>query len=170
MPAIALSKVTTTTLKPLPIWAKSGPGHAPVTAQPKPKMNPPMICPFLNTLSCITTFSPCMVLIYLINPPAWQVVMYCWVFAGLSLPYEQIQEREPSEVLRPPLVWKCDYHIVWTPKYRFRILSGLVKKLVDHDIKMLCDRKNCQVIELKYSTRSYTSCLFPFHPKFPYRC
>lgn len=46
------------------------------------------------------------------------------------------------------VVWKCDYHIVWTPKYRFRILSDLVKELVDHDIKMLCEWKNCQVIEL----------------------
>ncbi len=46
------------------------------------------------------------------------------------------------------VVWKCDYHIVWRPKYRFRILSGLVKELVDDDIKMLCDWKNCEVIEL----------------------
>jgi putative transposase len=73
--------------------------------------------------------------------------MYFWLCL-LSLPYEQIQETEPSEVLRPPLVWKCDYHIVWTPKYRLGILSGLVKELVEHDIKMLCEWKNCEVIEL----------------------
>lgn len=46
------------------------------------------------------------------------------------------------------VVWKCDYHIVWTPKYRFRILTGLVKELVDHDLRMLCDWKGCEVIEL----------------------
>ena len=46
------------------------------------------------------------------------------------------------------VVWKCDYHIVWTPKYRFRILSGLVKDLVDHDIRMLSEWKGCEVIEL----------------------
>lgn len=37
------------------------------------------------------------------------------------------------------VVWKCDYHIVWTPKYRFRVLSGLVKDLVEPDIRLLSD-------------------------------
>ena len=23
-------------------------------------------------------------------------------------------------------LWHCQYHIVWTPKYRFRVLEGLV--------------------------------------------
>lgn len=26
--------------------------------------------------------------------------------------------------------YKCDYHIVFTPKYRFRILEGMVKSLL----------------------------------------
>lgn len=46
------------------------------------------------------------------------------------------------------VVWKCDYHIVWTPKYRFRVLSGLVKDLVEHDIRLLSEWKGCEVIEL----------------------
>ena len=46
------------------------------------------------------------------------------------------------------VVWKCDYHIVWTPKYRFRVLSGLIKELVEHDIRMLSEWKDCEVIEL----------------------
>ena len=46
------------------------------------------------------------------------------------------------------VVWKCDYHIVWTPKYRFRVLSGIIKDLVDHDIRMLTEWKGCEVIEL----------------------
>ena len=46
------------------------------------------------------------------------------------------------------MVWKCDYHIVWTPKYRFRVLSGIIKYLVDHDIRMLTEWKGCEVIEL----------------------
>jgi putative transposase len=37
------------------------------------------------------------------------------------------------------VVWKCDYHIVWTPKYRYRVLKELVKDLVIHDIRLLCD-------------------------------
>jgi len=46
------------------------------------------------------------------------------------------------------VVWKCDYHIVWTPKYRFRILTGAIKDLVDHDIRMLTEWKGCEVVEL----------------------
>lgn len=40
------------------------------------------------------------------------------------------------------VVWKCDYHVVWCPKYRFRILTGIVKDLVEHDIRMLCEWKD----------------------------
>ena len=46
------------------------------------------------------------------------------------------------------VVYKCDYHIVWTPKYRFRVLFGAVKELVEHDIKMLCEWKSSEVIEM----------------------
>jgi putative transposase len=46
------------------------------------------------------------------------------------------------------VVWKCDYHIVWCPKYRFRILTGLIKDLVDHDIRLYCEWKGCEIEEL----------------------
>ncbi|MDQ6761673.1 MAG: IS200/IS605 family transposase [Bacteroidota bacterium] len=46
------------------------------------------------------------------------------------------------------VVYKCDYHIVWTPKYRFRVLFGEVKALVENDIRMLCEWKGVEVIEL----------------------
>ena len=45
-------------------------------------------------------------------------------------------------------MYKCDYHIVWTPKYRFRVLFGEVKSLVENDIRMLCDWKGVEVLEL----------------------
>ncbi|CAN5805014.1 IS200/IS605-like element IS1004 family transposase [soil metagenome] len=46
------------------------------------------------------------------------------------------------------VVYKCDYHIVWTPKYRYRVLFGEVKSLVENDIRMLCDRKSVELTEL----------------------
>jgi putative transposase len=46
------------------------------------------------------------------------------------------------------VVYKCDYHIVWTPKYRFRVLFGEGKVLVENDIRMLCEWKGVEVIEL----------------------
>ena len=46
------------------------------------------------------------------------------------------------------VVYKCDYHIVWTPKYRYRVLFGEVKNLVGKDIRMLCEWKSVEIIEL----------------------
>jgi putative transposase len=46
------------------------------------------------------------------------------------------------------VVYKCDYHIVWTPKYRFRVLFGEVKVLVENDLRMLCQWKGVEILEL----------------------
>ncbi len=46
------------------------------------------------------------------------------------------------------VVYKCDYHIVWTPKYRYKVLFGEVKLLVEQDIKMLCEWKGSEIIEM----------------------
>ncbi len=46
------------------------------------------------------------------------------------------------------VVYKCDYHIVWVPKYRFCILTGEVGRLVDQDIRKLSEWLGCEVIEL----------------------
>ena len=46
------------------------------------------------------------------------------------------------------VVYKCDYHIVWVPKYRLRILTGEVGKLVDQDIRKLSEWLGCEVMEL----------------------
>ena len=32
------------------------------------------------------------------------------------------------------VVYKCEYQIVWVPKYRFRILTGKVKELIEEDV------------------------------------
>jgi putative transposase len=46
------------------------------------------------------------------------------------------------------VIYKCDYHIVWVPKYRLRILTGTIRDLVDSDIRMLCEWNNSEVVEL----------------------
>lgn len=46
------------------------------------------------------------------------------------------------------VIYKCDYHIVWVPKYRYRILTGEIKGLMEEDIKMLCEWLKCKVTEL----------------------
>ena len=46
------------------------------------------------------------------------------------------------------VIYRCTYHIVWTPKYRFRILEGLVKELLTKDIQVLLEWKSCELIEM----------------------
>ena len=46
------------------------------------------------------------------------------------------------------VIYNCDYHIVWVPKYRLRILKGVIKNLLEEDVRMLCEWKSCEVSEL----------------------
>ena len=45
-------------------------------------------------------------------------------------------------------IWHCQYHIVWVPKYRFKILTGEVGQEVRNCIRAFSGQKNCQIIEL----------------------
>ena len=46
------------------------------------------------------------------------------------------------------VVYQCSYHIIWCPKYRYRILKGDVGKFVEETIKVLCEWKRIDVMEL----------------------
>ena len=43
--------------------------------------------------------------------------------------------------------WKCQYHIVFIPKYRKKILFGKVRLDVRDIIKTLCEYKHVEIIE-----------------------
>ncbi len=45
-------------------------------------------------------------------------------------------------------VWHCTYHIVWTPKYRYRILKGEIKDEVEYCIRMFSSQNGCTIEEL----------------------
>ena len=45
-------------------------------------------------------------------------------------------------------LWYCQYHIVWVPKYRFRILSGDVGHEVGRCIRTFSSQKGCEIIEM----------------------
>ena len=45
-------------------------------------------------------------------------------------------------------IWHCHYHVVWTPKYRYRILHGPVKDEVENCVRAFSEHKNCDVQEL----------------------
>ena len=46
------------------------------------------------------------------------------------------------------VIWHCQYHIVWVPKYRFRVLKGDIAREVSNCIHVYSGRIGCQVIEL----------------------
>ena len=46
------------------------------------------------------------------------------------------------------VIYKCDYHIVWVPKYRYRILTGEIGSRVEQDIRLLSEWMGCEIIEL----------------------
>lgn len=45
-------------------------------------------------------------------------------------------------------IWHCQYHILWTPKYRLRILTGQVADEANRCIRAFSEQKGCEVIEL----------------------
>ena len=44
-------------------------------------------------------------------------------------------------------LWHCQYHIVWVPKYRYRILTGKVAREVERCIRAFSEQKHCEIIE-----------------------
>lgn len=46
------------------------------------------------------------------------------------------------------VLWHCQYHIVWVPKYRYRILKGPIAQEVYNCIQVYCSQLGCTVVEL----------------------
>ena len=46
-------------------------------------------------------------------------------------------------------IWHCQYHIVWVPKYRFRILEGKISTEVGNCIRAFSEQQQCGIIEMK---------------------
>ena len=46
------------------------------------------------------------------------------------------------------VLWHCTYHLIWTPKYRYRVLKGEIKHIVESDIHRFSERLGCHVVEL----------------------
>ena len=45
-------------------------------------------------------------------------------------------------------IYQCKYHIVWCPKYRYRILKGAVAEFVEQTLRMLCEWRNIEILEM----------------------
>lgn len=45
-------------------------------------------------------------------------------------------------------IWYCQYHIVWCPKYRYRVLYGPLGEEVDRCIRIFSGQKKFELVEL----------------------
>ena len=46
------------------------------------------------------------------------------------------------------VLWYCQYHIVFVPKYQYRVLKGDIGKFVYKSIYAHTERSGCEVVEL----------------------
>jgi putative transposase len=46
------------------------------------------------------------------------------------------------------MVWHCQYHVIWVPKYRYRVLNGKIRESVESGIRAVCGYMECEVVEL----------------------
>lgn len=74
----------------------------------------------------------------------------CYIRVELSpqrQPFEEGYNMSRFEKLTH-VIWHCQYHIVWVPKYRFRVLTGQVGQEVHNCVQVYSARLGCQVVEL----------------------
>ncbi len=46
------------------------------------------------------------------------------------------------------VLWRCQYHLVWTPKYRYRILTGPLNKEVHNCVNIFASQLGCGIVDL----------------------
>ena len=51
--------------------------------------------------------------------------------------------------------YRCQYHIVFAPKYRRKEIYGKLKKDMGAILRKLCNQKGVEIIEAKAATRPY---------------
>ena len=45
-------------------------------------------------------------------------------------------------------IWHCQYHIIWVPKYRYRVLSGKITSEVENCVRAFSEQLGCEIVEL----------------------
>ena len=44
-------------------------------------------------------------------------------------------------------IYECKYHLVWIPKYRFKVMEGRIRYYVREKVRQLCDWKKFEIIQ-----------------------
>ena len=62
------------------------------------------------------------------------------------------------------VLWHCQYHLVWVPKYRYKVLSGEIKREIDQCIRLYVDRLGGEIVEMNIQI-DHVHLLGKFPPK-----
>jgi putative transposase len=62
-------------------------------------------------------------------------------------------------------VWQCKYHIIWCPKYRFKIMKGALRESVAEIVRQLCEWKKLEVLEMNVQ-EDHVHLVISIPPKF----
>ena len=46
------------------------------------------------------------------------------------------------------VIWHCQYHLVWMPKYRFRMLQGPIGREAQGCVMVFCQQLGREMVEL----------------------
>ena len=61
---------------------------------------------------------------------------------------EDVMENKDNDVFSlAHTTWKCQYHIVFTPKYHRKVIFGLLRADIGKILRELCRRKDVEIIE-----------------------
>ena len=62
------------------------------------------------------------------------------------------------------VLWHCQYHLIWVPKYRFKVLRGEIKKEIDQCIRLYVSRLGGEIVEMNIQI-DHVHLLAKFPPK-----
>ena len=61
--------------------------------------------------------------------------------------------------------WRCQYHVVFAPKYRGMVIYGQIKKDIGQILRQLCEQKGIEIIEAE-ACPDHIHMLISFPPKY----
>ena len=61
--------------------------------------------------------------------------------------------------------WRCQYHVVFAPKYRRMVIYGQIKKDIGQILRKLCEQKGVEIIEAQ-SCPDHIHMLLSIPPKY----
>ena len=73
---------------------------------------------------------------------------HCYSLSGVVPQHREKEEAVSRFHKLSHTIWHCQYHIVWVPKYRFRVLHGMVGRAVEEGIEAICGYAGCEVVEM----------------------